>query len=120
MKKRILYVEDDEDTGNLVKMVLGMEGYDVEVVSNGYDCLSSVAKKTPDLLMLDMMLPDMSGWDIFNKIKSDSSPLVKVMFLSVVSMPDGHVSKLKEHWVMDYVLKPFDNEDRVKRISMYK
>ena len=55
MGKRILYVEDDEDTRNLVKEILEKEGYEVATACNGKECLSSLEKEKPDLLLLDMM-----------------------------------------------------------------
>jgi len=126
MKKRILYVEDDEDTRNLVKLVLEKEGYDVEVASDGGACFSSISRRMPDLLLLDMMLPDMSGWDIFNKINTErpngsSGELSggrrpKVVFLSVIRMSEDRLEKLKEHGITDYIMKPFVNTDLVKRI----
>ena len=68
MSKRILYVEDDVDTRILVKRILEKKGYYVITASSGEECLNRLKIETPDLLLLDMMLPDMRGWDVFNKI----------------------------------------------------
>jgi len=129
MGKRILYVEDDEDTRNLVKEILEKEGYEVATACNGKECLSSLEKEKPDLILLDMMLPDMSGWDIFNKILSygrryraehrihDKTPLVRVAFLSVIPVSEERLIKLREYGVLDYIMKPFDKEDLIRRIN---
>lgn len=125
----ILYVEDDEDTRNMVKGVLEKRGYTVVTACDGRECLSKLGREKPDLVLLDMMLPDMSGWDIFNKILNlgrkyraeykieDNSPFVKVAFLSVIPISGDRLVKLRKYGISDYIMKPFDNEDLVRRIA---
>ena len=118
MAKKILYVEDDVDTQNLVKMILEKEGYLVEVVCDGRECLSKLSKEKPDLVLLDLMLPDMSGWDVFDKITTTRGyPPVKIAFLSAIPAPQERLIKLRSYSVSDYIMKPFDNEDLVRRIA---
>jgi DNA-binding response OmpR family regulator len=128
MKKRILYVEDDEDTRDFVRKLLEKEDYLVDVASNGCDGLAKIMERLPDLVILDMMLPDMSGWDVFNKILafekdyrvehklSGVSPLMKVVFLSIIPISSTRMEFLKAYGVSDYLMKPFDNVELLQRI----
>jgi len=63
------------------------------------------------------MLPDMSGWDIFQRIKKMSVNRPKVIFLSVIPTSEDRLKALKEEGVFDYINKPFDNKDLIERIS---
>ena len=118
MPKKILYVEDDEDTQNLVKMVLKSNGYDIVTAYNGEEGLKKLKENDIDLVLLDLMLPDMSGWDIFQKIKKNpENEDVKVAFLSVIPVSKERLDTLKKSGVEDYITKPFDNEDLVRRIG---
>jgi DNA-binding response OmpR family regulator len=114
--KHILYVEDDEDTFVAVKTLLENQGYKVSGATNGKDALSMISKKDHDLILLDIMLPDMSGWDIFQKIHKDM-PGQRVAFLSVMPVSEERKKVLIKSGAMDYIMKPFDKEDIIKRIN---
>ena len=73
--KQILYVEDDEDTFNAVKVLPDTQGYKVNGAVNDKEALKLIEKESHDLILLDIMLPDMSGWDIFQKIHKSTRPL---------------------------------------------
>ncbi len=118
MKGKILHIEDDGDTMLLVKTLLGKHGYIVSNAVNGTECLDILKEEDVDLVLLDVMLPDMSGWDIFRKIKKDpKNKDVKVAFLSVISVSEERLNTLKNRGVEDYITKPFDNEDLVRRVG---
>lgn len=114
--KKILYVEDDEDTLMAVKILLETKGYQVKGATNGKDALKLISKEDFGLILLDIMLPDMSGWDIFQKIQKDS-PKKKVAFLSVMPVSEERKKVLMKAGAMDYIMKPFDKEDLVRRIN---
>jgi len=128
MKTKILYVEDDKDTRNLVKTLLEKEGFIVSVVCSGAEGMAQLEKDRPDLIILDMMLPDMSGWDVFNKIVTheidyrvehsirENESFIKIIFLSVIPMPKERIKKMHEYGIADYITKPFDNRALVRRI----
>ncbi|MCK4491421.1 MAG: response regulator [Candidatus Altiarchaeales archaeon] len=118
MAKTILYVEDDEDTRNLVKMVLQSKGYDVITAYNGKEGLKKLKENDVDLVILDIMLPDTSGWDIFGRIrKNPDNRDVKIAFLSVIPISEERLGVLKKAGIKDYITKPFDNDDLVSRID---
>ena len=114
--KKILYVEDDEDTLNAVKVLLETQGYKVEGAANGKDALKMIAKGEHDLILLDIMLPDMSGWDIFQKLHKEQ-PKRKIAFLSVMPVSEERKKVLIKAGVMDYIMKPFDKEDLIRRVK---
>jgi two-component system OmpR family response regulator len=131
--KKIMYVEDDADTRNLVARILEAEGYTVITAESGDECLSLLGKESVDLILLDIILPTMSGWDAFEKIKNvysvyedhgwptyekirDVSMTVKVAFLSVIPVSDERLSTLKSYGVSDYLMKPFEKADLLVRI----
>ena len=81
--KKILYVEDYKDTAEAVKQMLEGAGFEVELSFHGKDGLEKTKEKKFDLVLLDVMLPDMSGWDIF-KTLSTKKYHAKYAFLSVI------------------------------------
>ncbi|RLI88745.1 MAG: hypothetical protein DRO62_03115 [Candidatus Altiarchaeales archaeon] len=115
MTKKILHVEDDEDIRNLVKVLLQEQGYEVITAFNGKEALNKLKEDEVDLVLLDIMLPDMSGWDIYQRMKETFYP-AKVAFLSVMPISDNELDNLKEDGISDYIRKPFDNEDLVRRV----
>ena len=116
MSKKILHVEDDEDTRNLVKLLLRRHGYSIVSVSCGEEGLDMLERYEPDLVLLDVMLPDMSGWDIYQKIRK-SSHSIKVAFLSIIPVSEERLDILRKNGIADYIMKPFDNDDLVRRIG---
>ena len=118
MTHKILYVEDDEDTRFLVKGLLESKGYEVNTAPNGAKGLQKLGDNKFDLVLLDIMLPDTSGWDIFQKIRGNpDNKDVKVIFLSVIPVSDERLETLKKSGVSDYIMKPFDNRDLIERIG---
>lgn len=113
--KRILYVEDNEDTANAVKAILNKAGFETHTACSGKECLSKAKKEHFDLFLLDVMLPDMSGWDIFNKLKKKNTNS-KYVFLSIIPVPEK-MGELKRIGVSDYIMKPFAKQELVNRIS---
>ncbi len=118
MSKRILHVEDDGDTQLLVKTLLEKHGYIVSNAVEGNDCLDILEKDDIDLVLLDVMLPDTSGWDIFRRIrKNPKNNDLKTVFLSVIPVSDEQLEALKDEGVADYIMKPFKNKDLIRRIN---
>ena len=115
--RKILYVEDDPDTLEAVKVVLSRMGCQVFGAPNAKKALQFLAKKSPDLILLDIMLPDMSGWDLFQKIqKTGKAKHSKIAFLSAIPVSQERMKVLKKQGVADYIMKPFDKSDLRKRV----
>ena len=115
-KKRILHVDDEADTLAVVKTILEKEGYEVVSAGNGAKALKDVKLNNFDLLILDIMMPDMSGWDLFTRISKIKSTY-KVIFLTVLEISEARLQELKGRGVRDYITKPFSRDELVKRVK---
>ncbi len=114
--ERILVVEDEEDILELVRYNLAREGYKVTCVSSGEEGLRQVKENSPDLLILDLMLPGMNGLDVCREIKAD--PAIRsmpVLMLTAKSEESDIVAGL-ETGADDYVTKPFSPKVLVSRV----
>jgi len=113
--KKILYVEDSEDTAEAVQIILQAKGYHVEIAPTGQKGLLLAKNKDFDLFLLDVMLPDMSGWDIYEKIKGKKN--AKYAFLSAIPVSGERITQLKKEGVSDYIMKPFVKNDLIQRVN---
>src|SRR3989338_5533313 len=105
--KKILYVEDDHDIASAVKIILSKTGLDVEIASSGAEALEKADKQKYDLILLDVKLPDMSGWEIYEKLKQNHA---KFAFLSIFPVPMQYRKDIGKHKIVDYIQKPFGKE----------
>lgn len=115
-KKRILHVDDESDTLKVVKTILEKEGFDVISATNGQNALEKINMDGYDLIILDIMMPDMSGWDLFTRI-AKIKPDYKVIFLSVLEISDEKLKEFKNSGIRDYIKKPFDRNDLIARVK---
>jgi two-component system phosphate regulon response regulator PhoB len=116
MKPRILVVDDEHDLVNLVRYNLQKEGYEVLCAYDGSTALDLVWEKKPDLIVLDLMLPDRSGFDICRQIKEeDQTRTIPIIMLTARSSEHDRVSGF-EAGAEDYVLKPFSPKELVLRV----
>jgi len=113
--KKILYVEDNQDTAEAVQIFLKNAGFDVDLAFDGTAGLSQIKSKKYDLILLDIMLPDMSGWDIFEKIHKTVK--AKYAFLSAIPVSKERIKELKKAGVSDYIMKPFTKQELVSKVS---
>jgi DNA-binding response OmpR family regulator len=117
VKKKILVVDDEEEYRVLQCRVLGGAGYEVFSAGTGAEGLELYASRKPDLVMLDVMLPDMLGFDFCRKIRAgEDAPPTPVLFCSVRSAVTSLAQGLREGST-DYVIKPFVPEDLLKRVA---
>ena len=117
MSKRILIVEDELDLRSTLEFKFKSEGYTVNAVSKGKDALEAIARKNPDLILLDLMLPDMSGLDICKKIKNNSDSFeISIIMLTAKGEEVDRVLGF-ELGADDYVVKPFSVRELALRVS---
>lgn len=113
MKLRILVVEDDPTIGEIIKLLLGAEGFDVKVCANGLSAPGMFYEYRPDLVLLDLMLPGMDGISLCRVFRDSSS--IPIIMLTARSDSSDVVAGL-EAGADDYVIKPFRNEELVARV----
>ena len=99
-----------------MKKMLEKEGYEVTSVTTGKETIEKIKLDNYDLLLLDIMMPDLSGWDVFTRI-TKIDPNKKVIFLTVLEISPERKKQLIEHGVVDYITKPFDRDDFIKVIK---
>ena len=113
-----MIVDDEDSLLELVKAILENEGLNVVPVRNGTECLERLKSLKPDLILMDMMMPVMSGRETTEKIRNNPKTKdIKIAFLTVARFSEIGKDLLKEIKVSDYITKPFDNEDLVARVK---
>lgn len=112
--QRILVVDDEPKIVELININLEKEGFNVISASDGYDALEKVTKYLPDLIILDIMMPDMDGYETLKRIREIST--VPVIFLSVKGQEFDRVRGL-DLGADDYMTKPFSPRELVSRIK---
>jgi two-component system response regulator VicR len=117
-KKRIICIEDEPETTNLMKLILAREGYEVLGANGGEEGLALVDEHSPDLILLDLMMPEMDGTQVFQRLKENEKtrdiPVIvvtaKVQSIDIVLW--RQVAK-----VDDYITKPFRPEELAERVK---
>ena len=122
-KKRILVVDDHEDNVEVLRARLESRGYDVEGVMGGQEALDAVARRVPDMILLDVMMPQMDGLEVVRRIKGNKDlPFIPVIMQTALDSTDRMVAGL-EAGADDYVAKPInfaELEARVKSLLRIK
>ncbi len=113
-KKRILIVDDDENIAELISLYLVKECFDAEIALDGETALQKVASFRPHLILLDIMLPGMDGYDVCREIRKDNN--VPIIMLSAKGEVFDKVLGLKIG-ADDYMVKPFDSNELVARVQ---
>ena len=114
MSNKILVVDDDLNICELLKLYLENEGYTAFVANDGQAAVDTFAAKNPDLVLLDIMLPKMDGWQVCREIRKTSS--VPIIMLTAKGETFDKVLGL-ELGADDYVTKPFDAKEVMARIK---
>jgi excisionase family DNA binding protein len=113
-KRKVLLVDDDTDLVQLMTSVLEEDGrFEVRVASNGFDAGMMVKEYRPDLIVLDVMLPDINGKEVCHRVRADTS-LEDVRILCISGMiEEDKVQELRLSGADDFLHKPFDIEDLI-------
>ena len=114
LKQKILIVDDDNNIAELISLYLTKECYDTRIVSDGEEALRAYAQYNPNLILLDLMLPGMDGYQVCREIRSrDNTPIIMLsakgeIFDKVLGLELG---------ADDYIMKPFDSKELVARVK---
>ena len=116
-KKKILVVDDEKALVSLVTLHMQMAGYEVFFANDGWSALDICKRDKPDLVILDLMLPKLNGWEVCRRIKEDDSIKdIAVLMLSARSEVDDKVRGFNVG-ADDYVTKPFSPKELVARVK---
>lgn len=114
-RERILVVEDEAAIAELVATALGFVGYEVETVASGRQALAVITRFMPQLILLDVMLPDLDGFSVLDRLRGNHDP-VPVIFLTARDAHDDMIRGLA-HGGDDYITKPFKLDELVVRVQ---
>lgn len=104
----MVYIEDDIDVIQLVQLILGSRGFRVFGAVGGKEGLDMVRRIKPDVVLLDLMMPEIDGWDVYKAMKSDSElSCIPVIVITVKSGRSDRMLGLHVYRVDDYISKPF-------------
>ena len=114
MTKRILCIDDDTNICDLLKMYLTKEGFEVDVANDGVQGMDVFRARTPDLILLDIMMPNMDGWQVCKEVRKVSG--VPIIMVTAKGETIDKVLGL-ELGADDFIVKPFDMNEVVARIK---
>ena len=114
----ILSVDDDLDIGRVIKSILSREGHDVVVTESGKHALKLVDKIQPDLIFLDIMMKEFSGWDTLNEMRRlNYLKNVPITMLTSLSYSHDIAAKIETHDSVNFMQKPFTKEEIIARAN---
>jgi DNA-binding response OmpR family regulator len=110
--KRILCIEDEQAMIDLIRLILSRRGFDVRGANSGEEGLEIIRKEHPDLILLDLMMPDMDGWEVYQKMKADEAiKNIPVIVVTARAQSIDKVLGLHIAKVDDYISKPFTPQE---------
>lgn len=118
MKIRVLVVDDDPGVRYMVRRILENRGIEVDEAENGAEALESLKETKPDLVLLDVMMPGMNGWEVLRRIKGDENlKSIPVAMLSAVDPSVDDMMRAEFDELVDYVLKPEIGRDLLAKFK---
>ena len=114
MNKRALIIEDDGNIAELIRLYLEKEGFIVSIAENGVLGIADFERFTPDIILLDIMMPEMDGWEVCREIRTKSN--VPIIMLTAKGETIDKIAGL-EMGADDYITKPFEVTEMVARVN---
>lgn len=115
---RIIYIEDDPDMIDLVSLILNRRGFSVQGADGGVKGLELVISEVPDLVLLDLMMPDLDGWDVYQQMKAQAKTRnIPVIVITAKAQAIDRVLGLRIAKVDDYICKPFSPNELIASID---
>ena len=116
--RNVIYIEDDQEMIDLVAMILSRRGFTVKGAQGGKNGLDLVNAEPPDLILLDLMMPDIDGWDVYQQIKShENTRHIPVIVITAKAQAIDRVLGLHIAKVDDYICKPFRPQELLESIE---
>jgi len=116
--KHIVCIEDETEMIELIRLILGRRGFDVHGAPGGKEGLQLVRKLIPDLVLLDLMMPEMDGWEVYQQMKADAATRdIPVIIVTARAQNIDKVLGLHIAKVDDYIAKPFSPQELVESVE---
>ena len=116
--KVVVCIEDEPEMIDLVKLILSRKGYQVVGAMGGREGLESIQKEKPDLVLLDLMMPEMDGWEVYQKMKADDTTKnIPVIVVTAKAQSIDKVLGLHIAKVDDYITKPFGPQELLESVE---
>jgi DNA-binding response OmpR family regulator len=116
--KSILCIEDEAEMIDLMRLILGRKGYDVKGATSGKEGLKMIHEHAPDLVLLDLMMPEMDGWEVYQQIKADEKTRgTPVIVVTAKAQSIDRVLGLHIAKVDDYIAKPFSPQELLNSVE---
>jgi DNA-binding response OmpR family regulator len=116
--KYILCVEDEPEMIDLMRLILGRRGFEVRGAAGGVEGLRMIREGLPDLVLLDLMMPDMDGWEVYQQMKADDKTKhIPVIVVTAKAQSIDKVLGLHIAKVDDYLAKPFSPQDLLSSVE---
>ncbi len=113
--KKVLVVDDEPDALELVKLVLESGGFKTILATSGKEALAQIERTKPDAVLLDIMMPDIDGWDVFRKIK-EKYPGIPIAILTAKAQNIDRLLGLHVLRADDYITKPFGKNELIGKV----
>jgi CheY-like chemotaxis protein len=115
---KILIVDDEPDIVSIVGQILGNAGHEVVGAGSGREALEKLDAETPDLILLDIMMPEFDGWQTLGMIrKKEGLENVPVSMLTAKPLTPEVAARYDMEWLVDYIEKPFSKESLIKKVN---
>lgn len=119
IKKKVMIVDDDPSILIVIRELLEPEGFEVFTVNCGKDCIEEIKKSFRGVILMDIMMPVMNGWDAIKEIVDQGYAEGNIIaILTAKDAPDQKMAGLKEY-VIDYITKPYDPKELVANVKEY-
>ncbi len=116
--KRVVCIEDELEMIDLVKLILGRRGFQVIGALGGREGLEAIGREKPVLVLLDLMMPDMDGWEVYQKMKADEATKnIPVIVVTAKAQSIDKVLGLHIAKVDDYITKPFGPQELLESVE---
>lgn len=118
VNKLILAVDDENDVLLIIKTALLSEGFEVVTAASGSEALTAMAEKTPDLVILDMMMPEMTGFDVLQKMRSEAATQATPVIMLTGINDKEKIRTAIDSGVSYYMVKPFEFHDLISKVKL--
>src|SRR5512133_59993 len=116
--RRVVYIEDDQEMIDLVVLILTRRGFEVQGAHGGRNGLDIIFQDPPDLVLLDLMMPGMDGWEVYQQIKANEKTRnIPVIIVTAKAQAIDRVLGLHIAKVDDYIAKPFSPQDLMNSVE---